>query len=286
MSRDFGKIRSSIWQSRKFLALQNDQTRLLYLYLHTCPHGNSVGCFRLPKGYALADMSWPVEAFDSAIEELCKVNLIGWDESESVVRLVDFLKHSGITNQKHAAGALKAAISLPDCLEKQILFNELGDMPFIDKKTIPKATLKQPDRPIESPIPTETTTETNTSVPNGTDGKAVDPVKRVYDIGKDLLGRYGKSKSASGAFITKLLKTHDPPEVMRALLAAGEQERHDIIAFITGALRNDKTEQAESIDREGLLDRLRARGEGGRGTGVDGSGGDADAVLPAVSSRH
>jgi hypothetical protein len=158
MSRDFGKISTSIWGSQKFLALSGDEARLLYLYLHTCPHGNAIGCFRLPKGYATTDLHWSEKTFDSAIEALCEVNLTGFDRAENVVRIVDFLRHAGITNPKHGAGAVKAALSLPDCEQKHIVCNELSGLQHIDSGALKKALSEPSDRA----IPTETTTTTTT----------------------------------------------------------------------------------------------------------------------------
>ena len=82
--RDFAKISCSIWHSRKFRSLPNDDCRLVYLYLHTNPHVNSLGCYVLPFGYAIADLGWndmetdPIRYRD-CIEALCDYGLIGFD---------------------------------------------------------------------------------------------------------------------------------------------------------------------------------------------------------------
>ena len=51
MARDFFKVSPNLWSSRKFRGLPDDQCRLLYLYLLTCKHANSCGCFELPVAY-------------------------------------------------------------------------------------------------------------------------------------------------------------------------------------------------------------------------------------------
>jgi hypothetical protein len=86
----------------------------------------------------------------------------------------------------------------------------------------------------------------------------VDPAKPVYDFGKKLLGKEGLSAGKAGALITKWLKSHGPPAVMAALEAAAEQERHDIVAWIHGALRNE-TDETETIDLEAIAGNLRRR---------------------------
>ena len=130
--RDYGKIYINIWGSRKFKALKSDDARLLYFYLHTCPHVNSVGCFVLRRGYAIDDLGWSIERYQSAIVALQIALLIGYDEGEQIIRIVDFLKHDPFTNRKHAAGALKLAVSLPESPEKAFLFNDISNQKFTD----------------------------------------------------------------------------------------------------------------------------------------------------------
>jgi len=122
--RDYGKISTSIWNSRKFSKISDD-ARLLYLYLHTCPHVNSVGCFVLKDGYATADLGWDEKRYREAMHSLCDAFLTAFDSQESLVRIINFLKFDPFTNPKHAQGAAKIAISLPDSAEK---LNVLRDM--------------------------------------------------------------------------------------------------------------------------------------------------------------
>jgi hypothetical protein len=130
--RDYGKILTSIWNSRKFTSLKNDDAKLLYFYLHTCPQVNSVGCFVLKDGYAAADLGWSIERYRSAIEDLSKALLIGLDIGEQVVRIVDYLKHDPFTNGNHAKGAIKLAAALPESPEKILVFQDIAKMPFVE----------------------------------------------------------------------------------------------------------------------------------------------------------
>ena len=122
--RDYAKISTTLWRSKKFRSV-TDEARLFYLYLHTCSHVNSVGCFILPMGYIKADLGWNEDAINKAIDSLSKAYLIGFDHSEEIVRIVDYNKHDPFTNPKHAMGAIKIALSIPDCEEKTILLREL-----------------------------------------------------------------------------------------------------------------------------------------------------------------
>jgi len=123
--RDYAKIYTSVWRSRKFRNLPNEGARHLYLYLHTCPHSNMIGCYVLPTEYALSDLRWQKDAYLEAIDSLCRADLIGFDAAEEVVRIVDFISHDPFTNERHAIGAIKIAYKVPNCLEKQRLMLDL-----------------------------------------------------------------------------------------------------------------------------------------------------------------
>ena len=130
--RDYGKISTSIWNSRKFQGLTSDDARLAYLYLHTCPSVNSIGCFVLKDGYAADDLGWEKERYQRAIEALSIALLIGFHRPESLIRIIDFLKHDPFTNKNHAAGAIKLANALPECDEKLSLFIDITQQKFIE----------------------------------------------------------------------------------------------------------------------------------------------------------
>ncbi len=169
--REFAKISTSIWGSRKFKSLPSDDARLVYLYLHTCPHVNSLGCFVLPFGYALSDLGWndmdtdPIR-YRNCIRDLCDSGLIGFDKGENLVRIVDFLKHSPFSNEKHAKGAIKLLGGIPDCQEKLLLINDISQMKFVSSALLPASSDTEaiPYRYTE----TETETETRDQErPNG-----------------------------------------------------------------------------------------------------------------------
>ena len=128
--REFAKISCSIWSSEKFTSLPDDNARLLYLYLHTCPHVNSLGCYVLRPGYALSDLGWDADTegairYRNGIEALSKASLIGFDKRHNLVRIVDFLKHSPFANPKHAKGALNILDDIPECEEKSRLIKDI-----------------------------------------------------------------------------------------------------------------------------------------------------------------
>ncbi len=48
----------------------SEDARTLALYLLTCPHGNMLGCFRLPDAYSADDLKWSVERVSKGFDEL------------------------------------------------------------------------------------------------------------------------------------------------------------------------------------------------------------------------
>ncbi len=152
--RDYGKISTGIWHSKKFRGL-DETIKLFYLYLHTCKHGNSAGCFHLPKGYILADMQWSLDAIGRAMDRAMDRGLISYNNDEEVIKIHDFLEHSPISNPKHAAGTIKIVLSLPECHEKNMTINELKKIPYCQKIK----ELMSIDSPMHSPMdsPMDTT---------------------------------------------------------------------------------------------------------------------------------
>jgi hypothetical protein len=141
--RDYGKISTSLWNSRKFGSIKDPVAKLIYLYLHTCPHVNSVGCFVLRDGYAAEDIGITTIQYRMGIDTLSNANLIRIDRVENLIRIIGFLDHDPFNGPKHAKGAIRIAEKLPDCIEKLNLFKDMAsrkygpEVPKIDTLSIP-----------------------------------------------------------------------------------------------------------------------------------------------------
>jgi len=214
--REFGKIKTSVWKSKKFKSVSIALSKVLYLYLHTNTHGNSIGCYWLSKEYAISDLALSdvsIEAIDRAIEELSKSNLIKWDEDEEIIYLCDFLLHSPITNRKHAIGAAKAALLLPKSpLREAVCEDILTACIEVKDKTESPSTHEQisemlrdirkpPDTPIETPIDiteTETETETETTLQDAGASEVGDvgfkPVEIIKSYDRLIIEVYGSEQ--------------------------------------------------------------------------------------------
>jgi len=78
-----------------------------------------------PIGYISADMGWDDARCVKTIDSLSRVDLVDWNESEELLRIVDFIEHDPPTNPKHAEALAKVAFGLPDSHAKLIVCNDL-----------------------------------------------------------------------------------------------------------------------------------------------------------------
>lgn len=104
--REFSKVYQNVWRSVKFRSLPDDNCRLLYLYILTCQHSNSSGCYDLEPGYAMADLKWKEEAYLKAIDSLSRVGLIEVENDLPTVFVTKWTEFNEPTNAKHALSML------------------------------------------------------------------------------------------------------------------------------------------------------------------------------------
>jgi hypothetical protein len=99
--RDFTKVSPTLWRSCRFADLQSDDGKFLFLYLLTCAHQNSAGCFWLPDGYACNDLRWDVKRYRSASQVLIDAGFIQFDKINQVVLIERWFKHIPPMNRSH-----------------------------------------------------------------------------------------------------------------------------------------------------------------------------------------
>lgn len=92
----------------------DDDTRLLALYLLTCPHRTTEGLFRLPRLYALADLGWSTERFDEGFRRLQDDGFIEWDPAAQVVLIVKALQWQSPDNPNMVKAALRQLAMVPE----------------------------------------------------------------------------------------------------------------------------------------------------------------------------
>lgn len=109
--RDFCKVSPLVWRSQKFKNLSAG-AQLVYLYLLTCHHSNSIGCFMIHPDYIGADI--PALGGEAEIKflEVKKSGLIDWDHDEQLVLVHNFITFNPPTNSKHATKMVSEALQL------------------------------------------------------------------------------------------------------------------------------------------------------------------------------
>lgn len=116
--RDYGKVFSSFWTSEDIRGLTEDG-RALALYLMTCPHGNMLGCFRIPNAYAADDLQWTFERVSEGFEELYRNGFAYRCERSFWVVIHKHLKWNKLDNENvgKAAAKLFDSITPPDSVK-------------------------------------------------------------------------------------------------------------------------------------------------------------------------
>lgn len=110
--RDYGRVYSSFWQSPEMRALPED-ARTLALYLLTTPHGNLIGCFRMPDAYAAEDLQWPIERVSEGFRKLVEVAFVTRDEASKWLVIAKYVKWNRFENPNVATAARKAFDQVP-----------------------------------------------------------------------------------------------------------------------------------------------------------------------------
>lgn len=113
----YGAVDRRVWNDERFRSWDRD-TRDVWLYLLTCPHGNRLGCFVLPVLYVADDVQISPQAARNALERLEAENRIAWD---SDLRVVCIRKHlhpdyNPLANESVVKAALKDLADLPDSM--------------------------------------------------------------------------------------------------------------------------------------------------------------------------
>src|SRR5687767_11979879 len=104
MSRDFSKVSPKVWRSPRFMGLNSERAKLLYMYVLTCQHQSSAGCFRLPDAYASDDLGWSQADLDGARAALVGAELLVHDAETDEYFVPRWFKHNPGTNPKHRKG--------------------------------------------------------------------------------------------------------------------------------------------------------------------------------------
>jgi hypothetical protein len=110
--RDYGVVRVRFWEWAKRKRL-NAEERELALYLLTSPHGNSLGCFRLPMAYLCDDLGRDIETVTKTVSRLSEIGFLERDEATGWTWIVGFLEHNPIPNRNVGKAIEKQIDAVP-----------------------------------------------------------------------------------------------------------------------------------------------------------------------------
>ena len=109
----YTKIDDITWRQMKQKRI-SDTSKILYLYLFTCPHRNMIGLYYIPYEYCSADLCMSIETVSKGFHELEKAGLLAYDKAEEMVLLVDFLKTNPMDNANVEKKACSVFFDLPE----------------------------------------------------------------------------------------------------------------------------------------------------------------------------
>jgi|WetSurMetagenome_2_1015567.scaffolds.fasta_scaffold43289_4 hypothetical protein len=110
--REYGQVQVAFWTHPDIQGL-SDQAKLLALYLLTCSHSNSLGCYRLPEGYITEDLKWGSETVSKRFRELENNRFAFRDKNTGWVFMPNFLRWNTPQNPNVAKGIEKIFDSVP-----------------------------------------------------------------------------------------------------------------------------------------------------------------------------
>jgi len=99
---------------------------MLFLYILTCPHGNSIGLFVLPKPYIACDLNWDTKRLTKPFSELLDEKLIYYDETVKLLCIKNQIKHNPLENENQTKAAVKVITQLPKSYIYSMLSEQLN----------------------------------------------------------------------------------------------------------------------------------------------------------------
>ncbi|MGX5802317.1 hypothetical protein ACWGS9_13815 [Bradyrhizobium sp. Arg314] len=124
--REYSKVSPKVWQSRRFRS-QSDDSRLFYLYLLTCEHQSSAGCFRLPDAYAAENLNWSVERVQAARAPLIADEMLAYDDEAFEYFIRRWFRHNPTANPKHLQGVNRLISELDSAAIQDPVESELNE---------------------------------------------------------------------------------------------------------------------------------------------------------------
>jgi hypothetical protein len=110
--RTYAYVYTTFWSSPTIVELRDD-AKLLALYLLTCQHCTSAGVFRLPVGYASADLGWSQERVREGLKELSENGFVTVCQTTHWVWIRKHLDWNPPENPNQVKAITRVALTVP-----------------------------------------------------------------------------------------------------------------------------------------------------------------------------
>lgn len=108
----YGRLFTGFWTSPDIVG-QPVETKLLGAHLLSSPHGNMIGCFRVPVAYVVEDLRMGSETVSKGFRNLSEKGFLTYDSGLSWVLIRKFLKWNPIENPNQGKAAAKLFEQVP-----------------------------------------------------------------------------------------------------------------------------------------------------------------------------
>jgi phosphoglycolate phosphatase-like HAD superfamily hydrolase len=268
--RDYGIVRVRFWEWAKRKQIDADE-RELALYLLTSPHGNSLGCYRLPMAYLCDDLGKDVETAARALSRLSAIGFLEREEVSGWTWIVGYLDHNPIPNRNVGKAVEKQLDAVPVVVPFYgKMIEVLRPIGRSDDKGLSSAfldrveeryrnrsdTASQAANSVEEQYRSRSDTveeqyrnqtQTQTHEHDHSEAKAsaadtplqqmVDLRKEIFDAGVGILVAGGKRESSARSMIGKWRKDHGDEATFEAIRQAQKAGPSEPISYITACLK-------------------------------------------------
>lgn len=148
MSRDYGRVRVSFWESDDIRPL-DAKHKFLGLYLLTSPHTNAIGCFRLPIAYVSHDTGMTVPELEEGFAALRGAGFMEWCERSPWIWIPNYLKHNPPENPNVWRKCVKELEALPAISAQAHIADELIEIGREERMRNPQSKNRVSDEEIE-----------------------------------------------------------------------------------------------------------------------------------------
>ena len=187
--REYGQIQVAFWSDPDIQRLQ-DGAKLLFCYLLTGPHSNSLGCYHLPFGYVAEDLGISTETVSKRFQNLSDAGFIKYCQDTKHVLIHNYLKWNPIANGNVGKRIEKDFNKVP---KKSSIYEPLAHQLYLHANHLQKAfqnSIETVSERYRNNEPTQTHPEPTQTKPNVDQARPVidEQVAAVFAYWQERLG--------------------------------------------------------------------------------------------------